>query len=390
MNVAFCRVFQKAMYVGSYFLPWREPNILQTNTDVVDLLQKQNISSVLLVTDPTISGLGLHMSLVDALRAGGIETAVYDKTVANPTIDNIEEALALHNQVDAGAIIGFGGGSSIDCAKGVAARVARPNKSVLQMKGLFKILKRTQLTIAVPTTAGTGSETTVAAVITDAKTHHKYPINDISLVPHYALLDPALTYGLPPFVTAFTGMDALTHAVEAYIGQSNTAKTHNAARTATSLIFENLEVAYTTGSNRDARSNMQHASYLAGVAFTRAYVGNIHAISHAISGMYGTAHGLANAVAMPIILDYYVAHGKGIKPLNELAVLVGLRDARAFIDEIYAMNERMGLPKTLDGLREADFSFLATAACKEANPLYPVPQVFQKEDFITILKELAG
>ena len=225
---------------------------------------------------------------------------------------------------------------------------------------------------------------------TNAKTHHKYPINDISLVPHYALLDPALTYGLPPFVTAFTGMDALTHAVEAYIGHSNTAKTHKAARTATTLIFANLERAFRDGSNREARSNMQHASYLAGVAFTRAYVGNIHAISHAISGMYGTAHGLANAVAMPLILDYYVAHGKGIKPLNELAVLVGLPDARAFIDEIYAMNERMGLPKTLEGLRAADFDFMATAACKEANPLYPVPQVFQEEDFITILKELAG
>lgn len=390
MNVFFCRVFQKIMFVGSYALPWREPSILHSNVELVGLLDRQHVSSVLIVTDPTISKLGLTQSLQDALADAGVAVVVYDKTVPNPTIDNVEEALALYRKSGAQAIIGFGGGSSIDCGKGVAARVARPRKSVLQMKGLFKILKRTPLTIAVPTTSGTGSETTVAAVITDARTHHKYPINDISLVPHYALLDPALTLGLPPFVTATTGMDALTHAVEAYIGHSNTRKTIEAARDATLLVFENLERAYNEGEDAAARSNMQHASYLAGVAFTRAYVGNVHAISHAISGMYGTAHGLANAIALPIVLDYYVARGKAIEPLDDLAQLVGLSDARAFINEVYAMNERMGIPRTLEGLAEKDYDFLATAACKEANPLYPVPLVFGKADFIEILKELAG
>ena len=390
MNAFLRRAFQKIMFVGSYALPWREPKILHSNADLINLLKDKNIHSVLLVTDPTISQLGLTQSLQDALAEGRIDVGVYDKTVANPTIDNVEEALELYKRFGAQSVIGFGGGSSIDCAKGVAARVARPKKSVLQMKGLFKILRRTPLTVAVPTTSGTGSETTVAAVITDAKTHHKYPINDISLVPHYALLDPALTIGLPPFVTATTGMDALTHAVEAYIGHSNTRKTAEAARDATQLIFENLERAYVEGSDAAARSNMQHASYLAGVAFTRAYVGNVHAISHAISGMYGLAHGLTNAVALPLILDYYVARGKAIKPLDELAQLVGLKDARSFIDEVYVMNERMGIPRTLEGLLEKDYDFLATAACKEANPLYPVPVIFNKSDFTEILKELAG
>lgn len=378
------------MFVGSYMLPWREPKILHSNEELVQLFKDHNIHSVLLVTDPTISQLGLTQSMQEALSEGRIDVGIYDRTVANPTIDNVEEALELYKRFGAQAVIGFGGGSSIDCAKGVAARVARPKMTVLEMKGLFKILKRTPMTVAVPTTSGTGSETTVAAVITDAKTHHKYPINDISLVPHYALLDPTLTTGLPPFVTATTGMDALTHAVEAYIGKSNTRKTAEAARDATLLIFENLERAYSEGNDAAARSNMQHASYLAGVAFTRAYVGNVHAISHAISGMYGLAHGLTNAVALPLILDYYVAHNKAIQPLGELAALVGLKDARAFIDEIYAMNERMGIPRTLDGLLEKDYDFLANAACKEANPLYPVPSIFDKADFIKILKELAG
>lgn len=390
MNNFLCRAFQKVMFVSSFVLPWREPKILHSNEELVQLFKDHNIHSVLLVTDPTISQLGLTQSLQEALSEGRIDVGIYDKTVANPTIDNVEEALELYKRFGAQAVVGFGGGSSIDCAKGVAARVARPKMTVLEMKGLFKILKRTPMTVAVPTTSGTGSETTVAAVITDAKTHHKYPINDISLVPHYALLDPTLTTGLPPFVTATTGMDALTHAVEAYIGKSNTRKTAEAARDATLLIFENLERAYSEGNDAAARSNMQHASYLAGVAFTRAYVGNVHAISHAISGMYGLAHGLTNAVALPLILDYYVAHNTAIQPLHELAALVGLKDARAFIDEIYAMNERMGIPRTLDGLLEKDYDFLATAACKEANPLYPVPLIFDKADFIKILKELAG
>lgn len=390
MNAFLCRAFQKVMFVGSYVLPWREPKILHSNEELVQLFKDHSIHSVLLVTDPTISQLGLTQSMQEALSEGRIDVGIYDRTVANPTIDNVEEALELYKRFGAQAVIGFGGGSSIDCAKGVAARVARPKMTVLEMKGLFKILKRTPMTVAVPTTSGTGSETTVAAVITDAKTHHKYPINDISLVPHYALLDPTLTTGLPPFVTATTGMDALTHAVEAYIGKSNTRKTAETARDATLLIFENLERAYSEGNDAAARSNMQHASYLAGVAFTRAYVGNVHAISHAISGMYGLAHGLTNAVALPLILDYYVAHNTAIQPLDELAALVGLKDARAFIDEIYAMNERMGIPRTLDGLLEKDYDFLATAACKEANPLYPVPLIFNKADFIKILKELAG
>lgn len=390
MNTLMCRVFQKIMFIGSYVLPWREPEILHSNEEVARLLKASKLTHVLLVTDPMIAKLGLTSSLITALGDHGITVAQYEKTVANPTIDNVEEALDMYHKTDAQGIIGFGGGSAMDCAKGVAARVARPRKSVLKMKGLFKILRRTVLTIAVPTTAGTGSETTVAAVITDAKTHHKYPINDISLVPHYALLDPALTYGLPAAVTSTTGMDALTHAVEAYIGQSNTRKTRAAAQEATQLIFENLELAYTEPSNREARLKMQRASYLAGVAFTRAYVGNVHAISHAISGMYGTPHGLANAVTLPFILRYYLAHNAGERALDNMAQMVGLEDARAFIDEIEAMNQRMNIPRTLEGLNAKDFEFLSCAAVKEANPLYPVPMIFSMEDFRTILGELAG
>lgn len=208
----------------------------------------------------------------------------------------------------------------MDCAKGVGARVARPHKKISSMRGELKILKPIPLLIAVPTTAGTGSETTLAAVLTDERTHEKYALNDFVLIPRYAVLDPVLTEGLPPFITATTGMDALTHAVEAYIGKSNTAQTIEDSVAAVKLIFRNLERAYTDGSDMEARENMQKASFLAGAAFTRAYVGYVHAIAHSLGGEYGIPHGLANAVILPYVLE---AYGSSVyMSLAELADIV--------------------------------------------------------------------
>lgn len=390
--VAGCRVVQVIMYGATFLLPWREPTILKTNEAVVETLHALEVERVLLVTDAALTSLGLAQPLITTLECAHIDVSVYDRTVANPTIDNVEEALALYHATGGQAVIGFGGGSSMDCAKGVAARVARPHKTLLQMKGLFKVLKRTVPTVAVPTTSGTGSEATVAAVLTDARTHVKYPINDISLIPHYALLDEELTLGLPQAVTSTTGMDALTHAIEAFIGHGTTKRTREQSLKATRLVFENLEVAYVDGACRKARACMQHASYLAGCAFTRSYVGNVHAISHALSGLYGVAHGLTNAVALPIVLDYYLDHGKAVASLNRLAQEVGLADARAFVEEIKAMNNRMNIPENLEkmGIKKEDYAFLTKQACAEANPLYPVPLIFSRDDFAHILDELAG
>lgn len=201
----------------------------------------------MIVTDAGIRALGLTDSLEKALQDHEIAYTIYDKTVANPTTDNVEEARSLYLQKGCDVIIGFGGGSSMDCAKAVGARIAKPRQSLNQMKGILKVHRRLPLLIAVPTTAGTGSETTLASVITDSKTRRKYAINDFPLIPKYAVLDPELTLGLPPFITATTGMDALTHAVEAYIGRSTTRDTRRAALMAVKLIFANLDTAYTDG-----------------------------------------------------------------------------------------------------------------------------------------------
>jgi alcohol dehydrogenase class IV len=274
----------------------------------------------------------------------------------------------------------------MDCAKAVGARIVRPKMALRKMAGLIKVCKRLPLFIAIPTTAGTGSETTVASVIVDSKNHHKYVINDFCLIPHYAFLDPAVTLGLPKGLTSTTGMDALTHAVEAYIGRSRTKSTKAASEKAVKLIFENLERAYENGADMEARKNMLEASYLAGTAFTKSYVGYIHAVAHSLGGKYGVAHGLANAVLLPKVLR---AYGEGVtKPLAELARAIGMGEnnmsdkdlADMIISHIEGMNRRMQIPDVLDCIRTEDIPEMAKHADNEGNPLYPVPVLWDAKE----------
>lgn len=382
----FYRAFQKVMHALIPVFPYREPQLLDGTDKIAELLKSKGMDRVLMVTDKGIRGLGLTASLEAHLEKNGINCTVYDGTVPNPTSGNVEEALALYKSNGCQAIIAFGGGSSMDCAKALGARVACPKKTLRRMEGLIKICRRIPLLIAVPTTAGTGSETTVASVIVDSETHHKYVINDFCLIPEYAVLDPQITVGLPPHLTATTGMDALTHAVEVYVGRSMTRASKSAAQKAVKLIFENLERAYDNGEDLEARKNMLYASYLAGTAFTKSYVGYVHAVAHTLGGQYGVAHGLANAVLLPIVLRAYgeSAH----KPLAQLAVAVGLAEkgssvadaAERIISHIEKMNERMGIPKKLECIREEDVPTMSRLADKEANPLYPVPVLWDAKE----------
>jgi len=278
----------------------------------------------------------------------------------------------------------------MDCAKAVGARLACPNKTLNDLKGLLKINHKLPLLIAIPTTAGTGSETTVTAVITDSETRHKYTINDFDLIPHYALLDAKLTLGLPKHITAMTGMDALTHAIEAYIGRSTTASTRRHALTAIKLIFENLETAYNDGGNLQARKRMLKASYKAGLAFTKSYVGYIHAVAHTLGGKYNIPHGLANAVIMPYVLRMY---GKSVyHKLWKIGVFTDLFDkdtpkemgAKIVIKKIEEMNKNMAIPAKIDEIIESDIEEMAKLASKEANPLYPVPKLMTSKELRNI------
>lgn len=387
MNIvykAYCRIFQTAFHMAIPVLPYREPEIINSCSTLGAVCKKEHISSVLIVTDKGIVSNGLVTPVEESLKDSDIHYAIYDKTQPNPTVDNVEDALALYHQNHCHAFIAIGGGSSMDCAKAIGARVAYPNKQVGQMKGILRVLRRIPTLIAVPTTAGTGSETTLAAIITDSKKHDKYALMSFPLIPNYAVLDARLTYSLPPHLTSTTGMDALTHAVEAYIGRSTTKETRRLALEATKLIFDNIETAYKDGENYRARENMLHAAYKAGVAFSKSYVGYIHAIAHSLGGRYGTPHGLANAVIMPYVLD---AYGESIyKKLHKLGLAAGVCTendsdkigAEKFIQAIRELNSQMGIPDKIEGIRQEDIPRLAEHAEKEANPLYPVPRLMTK------------
>ncbi|WP_290590190.1 iron-containing alcohol dehydrogenase, partial [Alicyclobacillus sp.] len=239
----YCRGYQAVMRATSKMLAWREPEVIRGAHALSQLpaaIRERGVERVLVVTDRGVQAAGILNEVLDGLRRQGIYAVVYDETVPNPTIGNIEDALAVYHGEACKGIVAVGGGSPMDCAKGVGARVARPDRTIPQMKGLFKVRRRMPPLFAVPTTAGTGSEATLAAVVSNPKTREKYALMDTALIPDVAVLDPTLTLGLPRQVTATTGMDALTHAVEAYIGRSNTPYTEQCSREAVRIIFQSL------------------------------------------------------------------------------------------------------------------------------------------------------
>lgn len=392
----YCRTFQLVFKAAMPFLPYRKPEIIQSVAEIADVCREQGIDTVMIVTDQGIRSLGLTDFLEKSLTEQGISYCIYDRTVANPTIWNVEEARELYLEQGAQAIIAFGGGSSMDCAKAAGARIAKPKQSISQMKGLLKVHKKLLLLIAVPTTAGTGSETTLAAVITDSEKHHKYPINDFSLIPRYAVLDYHETVGLPKNITATTGMDALTHAVEAYIGGSTTKETREMAEQAVRLVYLHLKNAYDNGENKEARKGMLKAAYCAGVAFTKSYVGYVHAVAHSLGGQYGTPHGLANAVLLPVVLRMYGPACE--KKLAKLARKTEVADAEMndaaaaerFIDWIQEMNDYMQIPRTFPDIRDEDIPEMARHADKEGNPLYPVPKLMNRRELEQIYRNVKG
>ena len=381
----YCRLFQALFGLGARVLPWRKPVCVTgagSLQKLPDLLQAAGCQKPMIVASRRQCATPEFIAMAQKLPAWSGFHAV----TANPKIETVEQIVAQFRAEGCDSMVAIGGGSPMDAAKAAAARLARPHRSVAQLKGLLKVHKKIVPFAAVPTTAGTGSETTIAAVVTD-ETHHKYAVNDLCLIPRWAILDPSLTVSLPPTVTAETGLDALTHAVEAYIGWFyNTRETRALARQAVAAIFQYLPAACADGADLHARQELLTASYRAGFAFTRASVGNVHALAHTLGGLYDVPHGRANAVLLPVVLEEYgpAAH----KRLAELADVLGLcptgtraKKARAFIDAIYDMNRKLGIPTGFDCIRPEDLPQMSAWAEAEANPVYPVPVIFGREDF---------
>ena len=385
----YCKIFQAVMKVANYFLGYRMPEYIEGPGSIKELpkmLKEKGAGKVLVVTDNGLMKLGLPEALLNALTDEGVEYALYSDVSPNPTSDNVEEGFKIYRENGCQALVAMGGGSPMDCAKAIGAKAVHPNKSVRQLQGILKVHKKVPLFFAVPTTAGTGSETTVAAVITDSATHHKASINDPAILPMYAVLDPELTVGLPPFITSTTGLDALCHAVEAYTNHKyNTPLENDLSKKAVRLIYDNLLKAYNDGSDMEARQNMQKAAFFAGRAFTRGCVGYVHAIGHTLGGIYGVPHGLAMSILLPHVMRAFgSAAAHRLAELADVCGMDGKNDAEKadrFISWIEDMKRQMDIPEYLDMVKDGDVSQIITWAMKEANPLYPTPVLWKREDF---------
>ena len=348
--------------------------------EIPGIVKSKGFKKAFVASDPDLVKFGVTAKVTDLLKENGIEYELYSDIKPNPTIENVLHGVDAYKASEADFMITIGGGSSMDTGKAIGIIINNPEfADVRSLEGVAPTKKRTVFTIAVPTTGGTGAESTINYVITDVEKKRKFVCVDPNDIPDVAVVDPDMMASMPKGLTASTGMDALTHAVEAYIGNSTTPGTRKDALMATELIFNNLDRAYTNGSDTTARKNMLKAAYYAGCAFTKSYVGYVHAIAHSLGGEYNVPHGLANAVILPMVLESY---GESIyTKLHDLAIAAGVADkdmpdetaAKAFIQAVKDMKARFNIGDTIPEIKEKDIPKLAGYADKEANPLYPVP-----------------
>jgi len=396
IKVFFFKIWQFLLKISTPLLFFSTPQLYSgpgSSIQLVEHIADTGVKKLLVVTDAMLVKLGLLNPMLDKLKSMGVTCFVYDGVMPNPTIDQIENGLAILKKEGCTAILAVGGGSSIDAAKVIAARATNPYK-IVHMSGLMRVAFKLLPLYAVPTTAGTGSEVTIAAVVSDPSTTRKFAIMSPRLVPLAAALDGALMTGLPPPITAATGMDALTHAVEAYISRNRTGKTDVEALDATRLIMENLATAVKDGKNVEARQNMALASFKAGVAFTTAGVGYVHAIAHNFGAYYHVPHGLANAIILPRVLDF--SKPECTARLAKLAEVSGLKKggesdaqlADAFIARVRAMNQEFGIPTQVDKLREQDIPEITGKALFEAHLYYAVPRYMDRPECEAFIRQM--
>ncbi|MFD2179742.1 iron-containing alcohol dehydrogenase [Veronia pacifica] len=381
ISLLICRCFMTLLAVMSTIVPLPRPTLFtgpNSSAQLCHTLSLMGQTRILLVTDKPLVELGLAGRIKAELENEGVSCVIFDGVLPDPTSEQVEKGLACYHSEKCTGVLALGGGSPIDCAKVIAAAVNN-KKSVRKMSGYFRLFKAPAPFFVIPTTAGTGSEATIAAIVSDPVTHVKTPIIDPKLVPIMAALDPTLVTGLPPMVTAATGMDALTHAVEAYVSRNRAQDSDGYAIAAIKLLSTNLEQAVRSGEDEKVRFNTMFASYLAGMAFTKAGVGYVHAIAHNLGAKYGTPHGIANAIVLPNVLDEFK---HDIQPrLAELADAAGVssehqsesENAQAFIDYVRHLQATFSIPTTVDDLKSNDIPMLASAALKEAHWTYPVP-----------------
>lgn len=390
--------YMKALKVAARVIPIPRPTLFtgaESAEQLCEAISLMNLGKLLIVTDEALVEVGIVDQIETYLHRHGVDFTRFDKVTPDPTYPQAEEGLAVYKRENCKGILAVGGGSPIDCAKVIAARVTN-NKAIKKLAGLLKVWRTPAPLFVIPTTAGTGSEVTVAAVISDPASHQKTPLMDPKLVPLMAALDPHLMTGLPPHITAATGMDALTHAVEAYLSLNATTETDAYATAALKLIHANLIAAYKDGHSMKVRFNMAMASYYAGLAFTKASLGYTHAIAHHLGAKYGTPHGVANALALPHVLEVSVPSAK-VRIAN-MAKMVDVGDeswddqtnASAFVNYVVSLQESMNMSRTLPDIKPEDITQIAKNAIREANWNYPVPHYLSLGECKLIIAKIKG
>ncbi|WP_415334784.1 L-threonine dehydrogenase [Clostridium perfringens] len=361
--------------------------------DAGDQVGELGFKKALIVTDKVLGQIGIVKKVTDVLDNKNIEYAIYDETKPNPTVKNVNDGLALLKEKECDFVISLGGGSAHDCAKGIAL-LATNGGEIKDYEGVDKSKKPQLPMVGINTTAGTGSEMTLFAIITDEERHIKMALVDKHLTPIIAVNDPMLMLAMPKSLTAATGMDALTHAIEAYVSTSATPITDACAEKAIELISNYLVNAVENGQDVEARDMMAYAEYLAGMAFNNASLGYVHAMAHQLGGFYNLPHGVCNAILLPHVQEYNKA--TSTLRLAKIAKIMGgniegLTDeqgADLCIDMIKSLSQTIGIPEGLGvlGVKESDFETLATNALNDACSLTN-PRKGNLEEVIAIFKK---
>ena len=360
--------------------------------DLVDVLKEKHLTHYMIVTTPGFIKRGTLQSFFEALTQNDIQYSIFHDVKPDPEISDVEKLKEMFIKDGCQALIAIGGGSAIDCSKAALACVPMKNLDVKTVLHTGRVSKQLPLLIAVPTTAGTGSEVTAGAVITDPIKKRKYALSHLFLIPKYAVLDASLLTSLPAKMTAYSGMDALTHAIEAYINCFNNRKTNEYALCAIKSIFQYLVPSFEDGLNMQYRLELLEASYNAGVAISNNYVGYVHAIAHGIGGMYHLQHGMINAIILPIVLEEY--GGAVVGKLAKIADVVGITGAtdqdksKQFIQKLKDLNQIFSIPTSIPEIQEEDIHYLATGAEKEGNPTYPTPVTWNVAQFEKVIRKI--
>ena len=388
------RGYTNGLKVAAYVLPFPKPTLFsgpdclhELTEAIVDL----GFKKLLLVTDEGLVKMGMAEQVAESARTRGLDVALYAEVKPDPTYDQVERGLNVYLESGCDAILALGGGSAMDCAKVIAARVTN-KKSIKRLAGLFRVWRTPAPLFVIPTTSGTGSEVTVAAVVSEPDTHHKTPLMDPKLVPLMAALDANLLVGLPAKITADTGIDALTHAIEAYLSRNTTTETKAYSVAAIKLIFQYLPRAVEEGSDIQARQKMAMASYYAGLAFTKASLGYVHAFAHNLGAKYGLPHGMANGLALlPVLRFSFSEIEPQLTALSEALIDAqseAMPNAQAFLDRLEGLYNEIGIEQTSSLLKTSDTDELVTLILKEAHWNYPVPKFMNEEECAQLLAEI--